>query len=98
LHDPRHGYLVVPFARYQALVSPYVTACSKNGENSGNFLAPRSALTHFLRNAMLSLSTIKSWMINLAKKAGADIAPANYLSPRSTASARRGRTSCSDGG
>jgi len=61
------------FARYQARVAPYAAACSKNGESSGKFLAPRSALTLFLRNAMFSCPPVKRWMIDLANESGADI-------------------------
>jgi 2-polyprenyl-6-methoxyphenol hydroxylase-like FAD-dependent oxidoreductase len=61
------------FARYQARVEPYAAACSKNGETSGNFLAPGSVTTLFLRNAMFSFPPIKTWMINLANESGADI-------------------------
>lgn len=61
------------FARYQARVEPYAAACSKNGESSGNFLAPGSATTLFLRNAMFNCPPIKRWMINLANESGAAI-------------------------
>jgi 2-polyprenyl-6-methoxyphenol hydroxylase-like FAD-dependent oxidoreductase len=60
-------------ARYQARVEPYAASCSRNGETSGNFLAPGSATTLFLRNAMFNFPPIKAWMINLANESGADI-------------------------
>jgi 2-polyprenyl-6-methoxyphenol hydroxylase-like FAD-dependent oxidoreductase len=60
-------------ARYQARVEPYAAACSKNGETSGSFLAPGSAATLFLRNAMFNVPPIKKWMIDLANESGADI-------------------------
>jgi 2-polyprenyl-6-methoxyphenol hydroxylase-like FAD-dependent oxidoreductase len=66
------------FARYQARLAPYAAACSKNGETSGNFLAPRSALTLHLRNAMFGFPPIKNWMIGLANQSGADIALPAY--------------------
>jgi len=61
-------------ARYQARLEPFAAACSKNGESSGNFLAPKSAATLFMRNAMFNFPPIKNWMINLANESGADIA------------------------
>jgi 2-polyprenyl-6-methoxyphenol hydroxylase-like FAD-dependent oxidoreductase len=67
------------FARYQSRVEPYAAACSKNGETSGNFLAPGSAMSLFLRNVMFSVPAIKSWMIRLANESGADIDLPSYV-------------------
>lgn len=61
------------FARYQARVSPYAIACATNGQNSGRFLAPRTALALFLRNTVFSFPPIKAAIIRSAYEFSADI-------------------------
>jgi 2-polyprenyl-6-methoxyphenol hydroxylase-like FAD-dependent oxidoreductase len=66
------------FSRYQALMFPYADPSATNGETSGKFLAPASALSLFLRDAMFSFPPIKRWMIAEAQKTGTAIALPDY--------------------
>jgi 2-polyprenyl-6-methoxyphenol hydroxylase-like FAD-dependent oxidoreductase len=66
------------FARYQTRAAPFAAACSKNGEGSGKFLAPKTAAGLFVRNAMFSFPSVKQWMIDLANESGADIELPDY--------------------
>ena len=66
------------FQRYQARVAPYAEASSSNGESSGKFLAPASALGLALRNAMFGFPPIKNWMIREANRTGTDITLHEY--------------------
>jgi 2-polyprenyl-6-methoxyphenol hydroxylase-like FAD-dependent oxidoreductase len=66
------------FRRYQARVAPYAEASSSNGESSGKFLAPASALGLALRNAMFGFPPIKNWMIREANRTGTDITLPEY--------------------
>lgn len=61
------------FARYQELVEPYASASWKNGETSGRFLAPRTAMGLFARNASLNFPPLRAWMIAEAGRTGAAI-------------------------
>ncbi|MEO7222003.1 MAG: FAD-dependent monooxygenase [Devosia sp.] len=54
------------FARYQARVEPYATECAKNGESAGKFHAPRTFWGMAFRDGMLSIPSIKAWMIRMA--------------------------------
>jgi 2-polyprenyl-6-methoxyphenol hydroxylase-like FAD-dependent oxidoreductase len=64
---------VAAFQRYQQRVEPYADVGASNGENSGRFLAPRTAWGLAFRNRFLSMPPVKAWMINLTKKTGVAI-------------------------
>jgi 2-polyprenyl-6-methoxyphenol hydroxylase-like FAD-dependent oxidoreductase len=92
-----HDYAAA-FRRYQQRVEPYAEEGARNGENSGKFLAPRTAWGLAFRNRFLSIPPVKAWMINLTQKTGAAIDLPEYGLSASDECSNVGKSRVENGG
>ena len=61
------------YGRYEAIMRDYATRCQRGGGRTGRFLAPRTRAGLAVRNRLMNVPAVLSWMVREGRKISAEI-------------------------